>query len=58
MQTSITRQVSMTVKPRPIEHSVNAEIELPDASIILPPRDDAAEFDDSGSTHNFQDDPK
>lgn len=27
-------------------------------AIILPPRDDAAEYDDAGDNHNFQDDPK
>ncbi|KAK9506247.1 hypothetical protein O3M35_008217 [Rhynocoris fuscipes] len=43
-----------------LKHSIitNAKVELPSCSVILPPRDDAAEYDDSGDTHNFQDDPK
>lgn len=46
------------MKARPIKQEVNGEIELPSSSITLPARDDAAEYDDSGDNHNFQDDPK
>lgn len=31
-------------------------MELPTEPIVLPARDDAAEYDDSGDTHNFHDD--
>lgn len=38
--------------------TTNTKVVLPTCSVILPPRDDAAEYDDTGDTHNFQDDPK
>lgn len=41
-----------------IKINANADIVLPHSALILPPRDDAAEYDDTGDTHNFQDDPK
>ncbi|XP_033230347.1 dynactin subunit 4 [Belonocnema kinseyi] len=55
---SAVRQVVVTEDPKPITISVNAELTLPHSSLILPPRDDTAEYDDTGDTHNFQDDPK
>lgn len=53
-----SRQPCITVKPRQISEDVNASIAIPESKVILPPRDDAAEYDDSGDTHNIQDDPK
>ncbi|XP_014278374.1 dynactin subunit 4 [Halyomorpha halys] len=61
-----TEEISETKKennffdlPRPIRTlQINTEVELPQCSVILPPRDDAAEYDDSADTHNFQDDTK
>ncbi|KZC03974.1 PREDICTED: dynactin subunit 4 [Dufourea novaeangliae] len=55
---SIVRQVSITEEIKSIKVNANADILLPHASLILPPRDDTAEYDDTGDTHNFQDDPK
>lgn len=37
---------------------MNCNIEVPESTFVLPPRDDAAEYDDSGETHNIHDDPK
>lgn len=50
----------MTVEPRTIPASISGDVSLPDpsATVLLPPRDDTAEYDDSADTHNFQDDPK
>ncbi|KAK4883326.1 hypothetical protein RN001_006645 [Aquatica leii] len=56
--TSLTRQPSITIKPRPIKTRVVADVVVPNASFVLPPRDDAAEYDDSGDAHNIQNDPK
>lgn len=53
-----SRQPSITIKPRVITQETNADVEIPSNKVILPPRDDAAEYDDSGDTHNIQDDPK
>jgi dynactin-4 len=53
-----SRQPSITIKPRDIVQEVNADVGIPSSKVILPPRDDAAEYDDSGDTHNIQDDPK
>ncbi|KAJ8939603.1 hypothetical protein NQ318_010610 [Aromia moschata] len=53
-----SRQPSITIKPRKINQEVNCDVEIPSSSFILPPRDDAAEYDDSGDMHNIQDDPK
>lgn len=58
MQTSLSRHPSLIVKPREVTQPVTANVVLPDGSFVLPPRDDAAEYDDSGDTHNIQDDPK
>lgn len=41
-----------------INQEIGADTEIPDSSFILPPRDDAAEFDDSSENYNFNDDPK
>ncbi|RZC38608.1 dynactin subunit 4 [Asbolus verrucosus] len=53
-----SRQPSITIKPRAIVQEVTADVAIPASKVILPPRDDAAEYDDSGDTHNIQDDPK
>ncbi|XP_049804176.1 dynactin subunit 4 [Schistocerca nitens] len=58
LSSSLTRQLSMTEEPKPVRVNLTGEVELPTSTVILPPRDDAAEYDDSGDTHNFQDDPK
>lgn len=55
---SLSRQPSVTIKARKIDLEVNGDAIIPESSFILPPRDDAAEYDDSGDTHNIQDDPK
>lgn len=43
---------------KPIKISANAGLVLPHSPLILPPRDDTAEYDDTGDTYNLQDDPK
>ncbi|CAG9864274.1 unnamed protein product [Phyllotreta striolata] len=53
-----SRSPSIVVKPRTITKSTNCTVEIPTSSFILLPRDDAAEYDDSGDTHSIQDDPK
>ncbi|XP_018322483.1 dynactin subunit 4 [Agrilus planipennis] len=58
LHTSLSRTPSITVKPRPIKQAITANVELPTSNFVLLPRDDAAEFDDSGDTHNIQDDTK
>ncbi|XP_065156233.1 dynactin subunit 4 [Atheta coriaria] len=55
---SITRQQSTTIKPRPCDAEITADLIIPECSFILPPRDDAAEYDDTADSHNYQDDPK
>ncbi|XP_051169957.1 dynactin subunit 4 [Leptopilina boulardi] len=55
---SAVRQIIVTEDPIPIKIKPNAELTLPHSALILPPRDDAAEYDDTGDSHNFQDDPK
>lgn len=57
---SETKKEKLTFElPRPIRNlQMNTDVELPQCSVILPPRDDAAEYDDSADTHNFQDDTK
>lgn len=55
---SLVRQITVTEDPKPLKLEPQAEIVLPESGLILPPRDDAAEYDDTGDTHNFQDDPK
>lgn len=52
------RQVPVIEETKSIKINANADIILPHSALILPPRDDAAEYDDTGDTHNFQDDPK
>lgn len=52
------RQPSITVKPRQINQTINCDVAIPESNFILPPRDDAAEYDDSSDTHNIEDDPK
>ncbi|KAI4460369.1 dynactin p62 subunit [Holotrichia oblita] len=58
LHTTLSRQPSFTIKPRQIKQQVGADIEIPAANFVLPPRDDAAEFDDSGENYNFNDDPR
>lgn len=55
---SIVRQVPIVEEVKPVKISANADLVLPHSPLILPPRDDAAEYDDTGDTNNFQDDPK
>ncbi|XP_018393235.1 PREDICTED: dynactin subunit 4 isoform X1 [Cyphomyrmex costatus] len=55
---STVRQVPVTEDPKAIKVISNADLMLPHSSLILPPRDDAAEYDDTNDNHNFQDDPK
>jgi dynactin-4 len=55
---SLSRQMSISEDPRPVNVKLTGEVILPSSSIVLPPRDDAAEYDDSGDTYHFQDDPK
>ncbi|XP_076239741.1 dynactin subunit 4 [Calliopsis andreniformis] len=55
---SIVRQVLVIEETKPLKISANADLVLPHSPLILPPRDDAAEYDDTSDTHNFQDDPK
>lgn len=58
LHSSLSRHPSLIVKPRIIIRSITAEAVLPETCFILPPRDDAAEYDDSSDTHNIQDDLK
>lgn len=55
---SSVRQVPVTEDPKSIKVVPNADLVLPHSSLILPPRDDAAEYDDTSDNHNIQDDPK
>ncbi|XP_003699436.1 dynactin subunit 4 [Megachile rotundata] len=55
---SIVRQIPIIEDVKPIKISANAELVLPHSPLILPPRDDTVEYDDTGDTNNFQDDPK
>ncbi|XP_033325573.2 dynactin subunit 4 isoform X1 [Megalopta genalis] len=55
---SIVQQIPITEDTKPIKVTINADVLLPQASIILAPRDDAAEYDDTGDTYDLQDDPK
>ncbi|KAL1502083.1 hypothetical protein ABEB36_007281 [Hypothenemus hampei] len=50
------RQPHLTIKSRKIKQTVNSTVEIPQSVFILPPRDDAAEYDDSNDTHNIEDD--
>ncbi|XP_054258813.1 dynactin subunit 4 [Macrosteles quadrilineatus] len=55
---SIGQQSSVPLTPRRVQATLTAALSLPPGGVILPPRDDAAEYDDSGDTHNFGDDTK
>ncbi|CAL7934456.1 unnamed protein product [Xylocopa violacea] len=55
---SIVRQVPIPEETKSIKITANADLVLPHSPLILPPRDDIAEYDDTSDTHNFQDDPK
>nr|CAD7203091.1 unnamed protein product [Timema douglasi] len=55
---SLTRQLSIAEDSRPVKMNLTGDLKLPTCSVVLPPRDDAAEYDDSGDIHNFQDDIK
>lgn len=52
------RQAPETEDPKSIKVIPNADLILFKNPLILPPRDDAAEYDDTSDNHNFQDDPK
>lgn len=56
--TSFTKQASLPEDPRPVDCKVNCDFLLPKVSIVIPPKDDAAEYDDIGDVQSFQDDPK
>ncbi|XP_043272413.1 dynactin subunit 4 [Venturia canescens] len=55
---SAVRQASVMEDPKAIKITPSADITLPHSSVILPPRDDTAEYDDTADYHSFQDDPK
>jgi dynactin-4 len=55
---STIRQAPVIEDPKSIKVTPNADILLPHSPLILPPRDDAAEYDDTNDNYNFQDDPK
>ncbi|CAD6229976.1 GSCOCG00006670001-RA-CDS [Cotesia congregata] len=55
---SVVRQASVLEDPKPVKIISGATIELPTGPVILAPRDDAAEYDDTGDTQTFPDDPK
>lgn len=55
---SLSRQMSISEDPRPVNIRLTGEVNLPSSAVVLPPRDDAAEYDDSGDIYHFQDDPK
>lgn len=57
---SLTKPVAVMEEPKPIDISLTCDVQLPasDVEIVLPPKDDAAEYDDSGETQQFHDDPK
>ena len=46
----------MVIKPREVTMEPGASVKIPSSSFVLPPRDDASEYDDSGDMYNFQDD--
>ncbi|XP_076628370.1 dynactin subunit 4 isoform X2 [Colletes latitarsis] len=54
----IVRQVPIAEETKPIKISANASVLLSKRSLILPPRDDTVEYDDTDDTHNFHDDSK
>ncbi|XP_058800669.1 dynactin subunit 4 [Phymastichus coffea] len=55
---SAVRQTVVIEESKPITIAPTGEVILPSNLIILPPRDDTAEYDEPGDNHNFQDDPK
>ena len=55
---SLSRQMYISEDPRPVDVKLTGEVIIPSSSVVLPPRDDAAEYDDSGDTYHFQDDSK
>ena len=55
---SVVRQASVVEDVKPIKIKVTGDLTLPHSSLILPPRDDTAEYDDTADSHSFQDDPK
>lgn len=55
---SIVRHIPVIEEPKPLKINTNADLILPHSPLILPPRDDTAEYDDTDDTYNFQDDPK
>lgn len=48
----------MKIEPRPIRVELTGNPILPESSLILPGRDDAAEYDDNNENQNFNDDKK
>ncbi|KAK6644867.1 hypothetical protein RUM43_001140 [Polyplax serrata] len=48
----------MKIEPRPVRIGLTGEAILPESSVILPGRDDAAEYDDNSEYENFNDDKK
>jgi len=55
---SLSRQMYISEDPRSVNVKLTGEVIIPSSSVVLPPRDDAAEYDDSGDTYHFQDDSK
>ncbi|KAL3277566.1 hypothetical protein HHI36_012909 [Cryptolaemus montrouzieri] len=55
---NMSRSSARMVTPRPLDVSINCDVEIPSSTFILPPRDDAAEYDDFNEAHNIQDDKK
>lgn len=57
---SLTRSLPVMEDPRPVNITATGDVNLPtvDEEIVLSPKDDAAEYDDSGDTQQFHDDPK
>lgn len=54
-------QVSKSVRvvpPRPINAEINCSTQFSSSNFLLPPRDDAAEYDDFNENQNIQDDKK
>lgn len=55
---TVGRQVSIIEEVKTVKVVANADLTLPHSSLILPAKDDTAEYDDTVDTHNYQDDPK
>ncbi|XP_044757994.1 dynactin subunit 4 isoform X2 [Coccinella septempunctata] len=55
--TQVSR-VGRIVPPRPIDAVINCSTEFSSSNFLLPPRDDAAEYDDFNENQNIQDDKK